>query len=119
MARPPTISRTDILDAALQVLRTDGERAMTQTRVAKTAGIPQGHLTYYFPKKRDLVVGVASHFAEVTQTKMRAFFRERRGEPEVEREAAARPTLRRHPCGAEPDRPVGKDEAEANRSADS
>lgn len=54
---------------------------MTQTRVAEAAGIPQGHLTYYFPKKRDLVVGVAERFAEVTGERARAFFAERAAQP--------------------------------------
>ncbi|MEZ4445024.1 MAG: TetR family transcriptional regulator [Polyangiaceae bacterium] len=81
MARPPTQLRETILDAALALLRTKGERAMTQTGVAAAAGIPQGHLTYYFPKKRDLVVGVAERFAEVTSEQARAFFAERAGQP--------------------------------------
>lgn len=54
---------------------------MTQTGVAKAAGIPQGHLTYYFPKKRDLVLGVAARFAEVTATEMQAYFAAHAGEP--------------------------------------
>lgn len=32
---------------------------MTQTRVAKAAGVRQSHLTYYFPRKNDLLVAVS------------------------------------------------------------
>jgi AcrR family transcriptional regulator len=74
MARPATQLREKILDAALGVLRKRGERGLTQTQVARAAGIPQGHLTYYFPKRRDLLIGVAERFAEVTGQEMRAFF---------------------------------------------
>lgn len=57
---------------------------MTQTRVAKEAGIPQGHLTYYFPKKRDLVLGVAKRFAQLTGERMLTFFGERSHLPTAE-----------------------------------
>ncbi len=78
MAATNTKLRTDILDAALLLLRDEGERAMTQTRVARAVGIPQGHLTYYFPKKRDLVLGVAERFAETAGTRLLTFFADRR-----------------------------------------
>ncbi len=77
LSRPPNNVRAQILDAAIAVLKEHGERAMTQTRVAQVAGIPQGHLTYYFPKKSDLVLGVASRFAEVSGAELVAFFAER------------------------------------------
>jgi AcrR family transcriptional regulator len=81
LARPPTDLRDKILDAAVSVLRKHGERALTQTRVAKQAGIPQGHLTYYFPKKRDLVVAVAERFAELNREDVQKFFSARSGQP--------------------------------------
>jgi AcrR family transcriptional regulator len=79
--RPPTDLRDKILDAAVSLLRKHGERALTQTRVAKQAGIPQGHLTYYFPKKRDLVVAVAERFAELNCSDIQEFFGARGGQP--------------------------------------
>lgn len=47
-------TRDQILDAALQLLREGGPEKLTQTRVARAAGVSQGHLTYYFPRKADL-----------------------------------------------------------------
>lgn len=72
------------MDAAVALLRRYGERALTQTRVAKHAGIPQGHLTYYFPKKRDLVVAVAERFAELNREDVQKFFGARSGQPMAE-----------------------------------
>jgi AcrR family transcriptional regulator len=50
--------RERILTAALQVLQSGGPHALTQPRVAKQAGIAQGHLTYYFPTRADLLAAV-------------------------------------------------------------
>lgn len=47
-----------ILESAMQVLIDEGFAAMTQTRVAKVAGIGQGLLTYHFPKRNDLLKAV-------------------------------------------------------------
>jgi AcrR family transcriptional regulator len=58
MAEAPNM-RERILSAALELLRSGGLKKFGQTQIAKAAGIPQGHLTYYFPKKADLVVAVA------------------------------------------------------------
>lgn len=56
-------ARRRILDAALEIVRKDGLRALTQTRVASAAGLRQSHLTYYFPRKADLLAATleASH----------------------------------------------------------
>lgn len=56
--------RERILDAALRVLGKSGMRTLAQPRVAREAGVPQGHLTYYFPKRLDLLAAVAARFAE-------------------------------------------------------
>jgi DNA-binding transcriptional regulator YbjK len=55
--------RQRILDAALDIVEAQGIKALTQPRVAKAAGLRQSHLTYYFPRKADLVVALlqASH----------------------------------------------------------
>jgi AcrR family transcriptional regulator len=47
--------RQRILEAALAVLREGGVGALTQARVARRAGVRQSHLTYYFPRRPDLV----------------------------------------------------------------
>ena len=44
-----------IIDAAVRVLRRAGQARFSQPGVAREAGIPQGHLTYYFPKKSDIL----------------------------------------------------------------
>lgn len=51
------------MDAALDIVEQQGIEALTQPRVAKTAGVRQSHLTYYFPRKADLFVALlqASH----------------------------------------------------------
>ena len=50
--------RARILDAALEIMRTEGLKRLTQPKVAAAAGIRQSHLTYYFPKKVDLIVAL-------------------------------------------------------------
>lgn len=56
-------TRQRILNAALQIVEEQGVGALTQPKVAKQAGIRQSNLTYYFPHKSDLLLGVleASH----------------------------------------------------------
>lgn len=56
--------RERILDAALRVLAESGVHTLVQPKVAKEAGVPQGHLTYYFPKRMDLLEAVAARFVE-------------------------------------------------------
>jgi AcrR family transcriptional regulator len=55
--------RRRILDAALDIVEAEGIAALTQPKVAKAAGLRQSHITYYFPRKADLVVALleASH----------------------------------------------------------
>ena len=47
-----------ILKAAVQLLEESGIKAVTQPAVAKLVGIPQGQLTYHFPKRADLVLAL-------------------------------------------------------------
>jgi AcrR family transcriptional regulator len=64
LTSPEKIStRQKILNAALQIVEEQGIGALTQPRVAKQAGVRQSNLTYYFPHKSDLLMGVleASH----------------------------------------------------------
>ncbi|VUD58464.1 Fatty acid metabolism regulator protein [Thalassocella blandensis] len=51
-------TKQKILDAAVEILLESGFHAMTQTRIAQTAGVSQGNLTYHFPKKYDLLTAV-------------------------------------------------------------
>jgi AcrR family transcriptional regulator len=51
--------RLDILNAGLAILREEGLAGLTQPRVAARAGVRQGHMTYYFPTRIDLLSEVA------------------------------------------------------------
>lgn len=53
--------RTAILQAGSALLKEQGIAALTQPKVARVAGVKQSHLTYYFPKRADLLLGIAAH----------------------------------------------------------
>jgi AcrR family transcriptional regulator len=57
--------RDRILDAAVKLLKEGGIKRLAQTQIAKAAGIQQGHLTYYFPKRDDLLLGIAARSLEM------------------------------------------------------
>jgi AcrR family transcriptional regulator len=57
-------ARRRIVDAAIRVLEARGTKGFGQVRVAREAGLQQGHLTYYFPHKRDLVTAVLARLSE-------------------------------------------------------
>lgn len=57
MSRDGSI-RAAILDAALRILQERGVKDLTQPKVARAAGVRQSHLTYYFPRKTDLVAAL-------------------------------------------------------------
>jgi len=67
-------ARDHILDKATGVLRAEGFEALTQPRVAREAGVSQGHLTYYFPKKTDLLIAVARHSVQVMARELAGFY---------------------------------------------
>lgn len=50
--------RERIVDAAIEVLARHGPKGFGQVKVAREAGVAQGHLTYYFPRKSDLAAAV-------------------------------------------------------------
>ncbi len=72
MSRESGGVRERILDAALELLRTQGVRAFSQPQVAKAAGVLQSHLTYYFPRRTDLLAAVVHHSAAATVEEIRA-----------------------------------------------
>ncbi|MBO6548398.1 MAG: TetR/AcrR family transcriptional regulator [Rhizobiales bacterium] len=51
-------TKNKILQAALEVLQEGGVKHLSQPKVAKAAGVRQSNLTYYFPKKNDLIAGL-------------------------------------------------------------
>lgn len=59
-------TRHQLLEVALQIAEGQGVKGLTQTNVAAAAGVRQSHLTYYFPRKADLLAAVldASHQAQ-------------------------------------------------------
>jgi len=62
--------RDRILDAAVGLLRDSGVKRLAQPQVAKAANVPQGHLTYYFPKKADMLMAVADRFMAMISAEM-------------------------------------------------
>jgi AcrR family transcriptional regulator len=62
-AAPALVVRDDtrerILDAALVVLRDVGHGQFSVQKVARQAGVYQGNITYYWPRRRDLVRALA------------------------------------------------------------
>jgi AcrR family transcriptional regulator len=51
--------RDELIEAGLEILREEGLAGFSQARVAARAGLRQGHLTYYFPTRTDLLAAVA------------------------------------------------------------
>jgi len=67
-------ARELILSAAVQVLQDEGPAQLTQTRVAKVAGLRQGHLTYYFPRKADLWMATAERAHDEMERELAGLF---------------------------------------------
>lgn len=74
MVRDPEGVRERILDAGVRLLREAGIRALSGAQVAKTAGLSQSHLTYYFPHRTDLLVAVGRHSLGTVLEQLRGFF---------------------------------------------
>jgi AcrR family transcriptional regulator len=70
----PENARDHILETAVALLRAEGFEALSQTRVARLAGVSQGHLTYYFPKKSDLLIAVARSSVEAMAAELAEFY---------------------------------------------
>ena len=51
--------KESILAAGRSLLEEKGIAALTQPQVAKAAGVKQSHLTYYFPTRAELLLGIA------------------------------------------------------------
>jgi AcrR family transcriptional regulator len=74
MERKPGAVRERILDAAVELLRASGVKKLAQPQVARLAGVPQGHLTYYFPRRTDLMMAVAGRTIELLTRELTDFF---------------------------------------------
>lgn len=67
MARPANPqTRTRLLEAAMNVIRTQGYAATTVDDICTAAGLSKGSFFHHFSSKEDLAVGAAGHWAEVT-----------------------------------------------------
>jgi AcrR family transcriptional regulator len=75
MKKAPTVKRTPaeapradvrqrILDAALALMAEHGFAEVSQPKIARAAGVGQGHLTYYFPTRSDLFKAIATYSIE-------------------------------------------------------
>jgi TetR/AcrR family transcriptional repressor of nem operon len=58
-------SKTRILDAAMQVIRSKGYSAATVDDVCATAGLTKGGFFHHFKSKEDLAIAAAAHFAQM------------------------------------------------------
>src|SRR6266496_237378 len=56
--------RERVLNAAVGILRAGGIQGLSQVQVARRARVRQSHLTYYFPRRHDLVEAVAVRFID-------------------------------------------------------
>ena len=61
--KAPVNVKEAILVAGQELLRESGVAALTQPKVARAAGIKQSHLTYYFPTRAKLLLGIAEYTA--------------------------------------------------------
>jgi TetR/AcrR family transcriptional repressor of nem operon len=59
-------SKTRLLDAALQVIRTKGYSATTVDDVCAAAGVTKGSFFHHFSSKEDLAIGATQHWTQVT-----------------------------------------------------
>jgi AcrR family transcriptional regulator len=62
MARPSR--RTQLLDAAIAVIRRDGAGALTLDAVAAEAGVSKGGVLYHFASKRALIDGLLGRWLD-------------------------------------------------------
>ena len=69
--------KEDILEAGESLLREKGVAALTQPQVAKAAGIKQSHLTYYFPTRAELLLGIAEQSIRVAMRNLAARLEEK------------------------------------------
>jgi DNA-binding transcriptional regulator YbjK len=79
-----TSTKTRALDAAIDLVGTQGLRALTHTRVDERAGLPRGSTSNYFRTRQALLSGVASRLLELDMQAAGAAFMPASGEEFVE-----------------------------------
>lgn len=95
--------RTDLLDAAIDVVGTDGIRALTHRRVDEQAGVSPGSTSNLFRTRRALMEGVLDRLLEVDQ-QVAASITGVTLPDSVHTLADALTAYLRHACGPEADR---------------
>lgn len=81
----------------MRVLQERGIKEMSQAKVATEVGIRQSHLTYYFPKKSDLIAGILQQHIDSTAQTLEAMARGEKGadiEAALEMLTSNRPRMR-------------------------
>ena len=68
MARPSR--RTELLDAAVAVVRRDGAAALTLDAVAAEAGVSKGGVLYHFGSKRALIDGLLTRWLDAFEAQL-------------------------------------------------
>ena len=63
---PASSSKTKLLDAALQVIRTKGYTATTVDDICHAAGLTKGSFFHHFKGKEELAVAATQHWSAVT-----------------------------------------------------
>lgn len=71
MARPRTISREAVLEAAGAIVGERGYSELTLESVAAKAGISKGGLQYLFKSKRQLMAAMIEHYIQLTNDAVR------------------------------------------------
>lgn len=64
LGEPGDGTRERILDAGVEILREVGFGHFSVQKVARRAGVYQGNVTYYWPRRRDLVLALALRVIE-------------------------------------------------------
>lgn len=65
-------TRTELLDAALAVVRRDGSQALTLDAVAAQAGVSKGGLLYHFKSKRQLLDAMVTRWMDQWEAEFEA-----------------------------------------------
>jgi AcrR family transcriptional regulator len=64
------IRRDQIVEAAVAVIAARGLQNLSLSEIEKQAGMSRGQLTYYFPKKEDILLAVFDRLLELTYSRI-------------------------------------------------